>query len=237
MIATQRRLRFAVIPVAFAALALTGCQDEAPSAAPPTAAGGVTSQQPTSAPSAPTAVETSSPSPTSQYTPPETTTSTSTSPPVTGGSGGCSSSSSYDGKPGAAPKPIAEAQTFQDSRASVTVTPIKPTIDSSGSDSFFPGAGKVTAVFPITVKASGGSFVVSSLQVSLIDGSQAACQRDTLGRVVPSGDQLPVKILADGDSISAKAAFAVPAGADLSKYQLLFSRDSGTAANLAWNGS
>lgn len=232
-----RRLRYAALPAAFAMIALAGCQDEAPTAAAPSVAptAAPTQAAPTSAPTAedtPTSEEPTSEEPTTEAS------SSSSSEDSSDASGAvCDETGSYVHIPGVAPKPIGTKQTYSGD-ATLEVTAGKPTIDSTSTDSYFPGDGMVTISYPVTLKLTQGSyFVTSYLEFTLMDQSQNACNRDSSGTVVPKSKQLSVDSLHEGDTVSAQVVYAVPKGADYSKYQLLFGKDSSGKADLAWNGS
>ncbi|WP_245553627.1 hypothetical protein [Demetria terragena] len=135
------------------------------------------------------------------------------------------------------PKPLSEPQTIkkEQGEGEAQVSFGKPTVDTSGGTSFFPGDGFQVAIYPVTVKAVTGSYVISELHFGLTDPSDRPCKRDVGNAVVPSSDEIPVEILKQGDAISGKVGFAIPAGADLSKYSLVYSQNySEGKAELAW---
>ncbi|MDE9366132.1 hypothetical protein PZ938_10995 [Luteipulveratus sp. YIM 133132] len=237
MIAT-RRLRLAVIPAAFAALALAGCQDEAPTAAPPAAP---TSQAPaaTSSAPAPTAAP-STESPTSEAPAPAPSASTSASS-AAGGVVCDSDSGDAILRAGMQGKPLGK-QTVTglgySKDTSIDVTVGKPTIDSTSTDDYFPGDGMVTAQFPVTVELKAGSyFVTAPGQFGLVDGNDNICDRDISGTVVPRSKQIPIESLKSGDKFSGTIAFAVPAGADLKGYYVVFNDNNGGKAQATWTAS
>ncbi|MDF8265224.1 hypothetical protein [Luteipulveratus flavus] len=239
MIAT-RRLRLAVIPAAFAALALAGCQDEAPTAAPPAAP---TSQAPaaTSSAPAPTAAP-SSEAPSSQAPAPAPTSST-PSPNSSGPASGveCNSTLSSNRRGDSPAKPIGTKQAASgigfSKDDSVEVIVGKPTIDSTSTDDYFPGDGMVVLKFPTLIKATAGSAVVSYLNFSLLDPEGNPCDPDVSGTVVAKTQQLDVTTVKAGDSLSGLLVFAAPAGADYTKYNVVFASESRGKAELAWTAS
>ncbi|KNX36863.1 DUF4352 domain-containing protein [Luteipulveratus halotolerans] len=240
------RPRLAVVPVALAAIVLAGCQDEAPTALPPQPSStSPVAGTPTAAPSDPAAAPTSAPTEQPAATVTVTATPTPTAaapatPPAAGTSSGvCASTSTYEGRPGPAATPIATKQTFTDNGGSVEMTVGRPTIDRTSTGStYYPGEGMVSAVFPVTLKNTSASyFITSSLKFTLVDGQQRPCKRDTLNYAVPDSQQLDVDSLHAGDSVSAKLVFAVPQGADLSGYQVLFTDNYPGVADLAWKAS
>ncbi|AKU17236.1 hypothetical protein VV02_17550 [Luteipulveratus mongoliensis] len=230
-------MRFAVVPVALAAMALAACQDDAPTAVVPTG-------QPTAPTAAPTAPATQEPTaeptqaPVTPTEQPSPTSSATYSPPAAGGAGVCSSSSSYEGQPGPAAKPIGSLQTF-DKSGTVEITVSKPTIDTKPTSStYYPGEGMVTAIFPVTMKPTSASyFITSPLKFTLVDDSKRPCKRDTLNYAVPEAQQIQVKSLRQGEALSTKLVFAVPKSADLTKYQVLFTENYPGVANVAWTAS
>ncbi|BDZ57572.1 hypothetical protein [Barrientosiimonas endolithica] len=234
----SRRASFLVAPAVLAAMTLSACQDEAPTAAPPTAASQPPSPSQTQGP-APTS-QAPAPAPSSQAPAPAPSSTAAPAPaPSSGGAGQCDSSSSYTLERGSVqPKPVGTAQRAKtDKGGEVEVTIGKPTVDSSSGDSYFPGDGMQTVIYPVTVKAVSDSYVSTPLSIGLVDSSDEPCSAD-FGIVVPRGQRLPIEILQQGDTASGKAAFAVPAGADLSKIYVLFADDySGGDAQLAWNGN
>ena len=237
------RPRLAVVPVALAALFLAGCQDEAPTALPPQPSSTApVAGTPTAPPSETTTVPTEQPTATVTVTatPTAPTATAPTPPPAVGTSTGvCASTSTYEGRPGPAAKPIATKQSYTDNGGSVEMTVGRPTIDrTSTGSSYYPGEGMVSAVFPVTIKdVSASYFITSSLKFTLVDAQQRPCKRDTLNYAVPDAQQLDVDSLHSGDSVSAKLVFAVPAGADLSSYQVLFTDNYPGVADLAWKAS
>lgn len=231
---SSRSARLAVVPAVFAALALSACQEDAPSAAPPTPAsptadasqGGGDAPEATQSQAAPTEEPSQAPSAGAPGSSP------------TGGSGGCESTDLFKITRGSvSPKARTEAQTvkkdYGDGTAEVTIG--KPEVDTSGGDSYFPGPGKQVVVFPVTIKAVTGSYVISELHFGLTDPSDQPCKRDNLNAVVKDSDEIQSEILQKGDTKSGKVGFAVPAGADLSKYSVVYAEDySGGQANIAW---
>ena len=234
-----RRASFLVAPAVLAAMTLSACQDEAPTAAPPTAASQPPSPSQTQEP-APTS-QAPAPAPSSQAPAPAPSSTAAPAPaPSSGGAGQCEESSSYTLERGSVqPKPVGTPQRVTTENGSeVEVTVGKPTIDNSSGDTFFPGDGMQAVIYPITVKLISGSFYVTTyLAFGVADASDNACARD-YGTVVKRSERMPVESLRTGDVKSAKAAYAVPAGTDMSKIYVLFADnyDAGKA-ELAWNGS
>ncbi|WP_052593524.1 DUF4352 domain-containing protein [Luteipulveratus mongoliensis] len=226
-----RRLRLAVIPAAFAALALAGCQDEAPTAQAPTAP--ATSAAPTQAPTA--APSTQAPAPSTSEAP--------SAPSSSAASTGveCDSTLSSNRPGNVQSKPIGTKQSASglgfSKDESVEVTVSKPTIDATSTDDYFPGDNMVVLEFPTTIKAVKGSAVVSYLNFSLIDPNDNPCNPDVSGTVVPKTKQLDVTTVKEGDSLSGLLVFAAPKGADYTKYRVIFAEDNGGKADLGWTAS
>ncbi|WP_018156304.1 hypothetical protein [Demetria terragena] len=231
----SRSTKALVVPALLATFALSACQDSAPTAAPPTS--------PTSS-----AAQTVDPDATSEATsaPAESPSEDSGSAsPEESGSGeesgkACKNESTYRmEKEEVEAKPLNTTQRAKADigRGEAEISFGEPTIDTAGGDNFFPGDGMQTVIYPVTLKmvASEGAFITTKLAFGMVDKSDEACQPDTLSKVMKPSDQLSVTTLKPGDSISKKVAFAVPAGAKLEDYALLFNDNyaSGEAA-LAW---
>ena len=243
-----RRTRLAVVPAVFAALALSACQDEAPSAAPPTPASptaGAT-QDGGDAPAtedggdAPAATQ-SQAAPTEEPSQAPETSDSGGDDSGSSASGGCENTSSFAFNKGSAEaKPQDEVQTatYKSSGGQAKISFGKPKMDTSGGDSYFPGDGKQTVIYPVTIEMTGGSyFIATRLAFGLVDGQDKSCKSDVLNAVIPESDEVPVESMKPGDKLSKKLAFAVPAGADLKDYSLLFASDySSGSAELAWKG-
>lgn len=234
----NRRASLVLVPAVLAAMTLSACQDEAPTAAPPTAASQPPSPSQQPQQPAPTS-QAPAPAPSSQAPAPAPSSSAAPAP-SSGGAGQCEESSSYTLERGSVqPKPVGTAQRITtDNGSEVEVTVGKPTIDTSSGDTFFPGDGMQAVIYPITVKLISGSFYVTTyLAFGVADAADNACARD-YGTVVKRSERMPVETLRAGDVKSAKAAYAVPAGTDMSKIYVLFADnyDAGKA-ELAWNGS
>ncbi|WP_018156306.1 hypothetical protein [Demetria terragena] len=228
--------RALAVPAVLAALALTACQDAAPTAAPPTPVSPTASQ--TADPTAEQSESSSSPS--SEETPSESSSSSTSSTSEQENSGAtCNGRGSFTlKKEGAEAKPQDAVQTVNyrsgDGQAEVSFG--KPTIDTSGGDTFFPGEGMQTVIYPVTIKMTGGrSFISTRLSLGLVDAQDNPCDQDTLAAVVSRADQVPVEVMKPGDTMSKKIAFAIPAGAKLEDYSLLFASDySSGKAEHAW---
>lgn len=238
-----RSTRMAVVPAVFAALALSACQDEAPSAAPPTPAsptaeasqGDDAQPEATQSPEAPTEESTQAPE-------------TSQAPPSDDGgsgasSGGCDATSSTFSftkgnlQPKAQTAPQTASYRSNDGKAEVSFG--KPKVDTSGGDSYFPGPGKKVVIYPVTIEMKSGSYYITSrLQLGLVDENDQPCKQDSGSYVLDRSEVMPVESLKQpGDKISKKMAFAIPADADLSKYSLVYASDySSGKAELAWKG-
>ena len=235
----NRRLRLAVIPAALAALTLAGCQDEAPTAAPPAPATSSAAAAPTEAPTteapAPAPSTTEAPAPTTQAPAPAPSTSAAASGVV------CDSSSSTAIlRAGMAVKPLG-TQTATglgyDKDGSIDITVSKPTIDSSSTDSYFPGDGMVAITFPVTIKHKTGDYYIPSpQQFGLVDDQDNVCDRD-YGTITPRSKQIQIESLKNGASASGLVTFAVPAGADYKKYAVVWKDEGGGKAQLAWAAS
>lgn len=237
----SRSTRLAVVPAVLAALTLSACQEEAPTAAPPTPASpSAGATQGGDGGDAPGATQTQPPTAEPTQAPPSPETSGDNGGGASGSSAGgaCQSTDLFKIKRGSVtPKARTEAQTvkkdYGDGTAEVTVG--TPEVDTSGGDTFFPGAGMQTVVFPLTITAKTGSYVVSELHFGLTDKSDQPCKRDVLNRVVPNADEIPVKTLQEGEKLSGKIGFAVPAGAKLEDYTVVYAEDySGGQADVAW---
>lgn len=241
----NRRLGLVVAPALLSAMVLSGCQDEAPTASAPSAPAQSTQTQEqgssSQSQSSPSTTESSSSS-TSESSSPTTessSSSSSSSSDSSGSSGKCKNTSSFAFERGdVQPKPLNTEQEFKTSAGAVKISFGQPTVNSSGGDSYFPGDGMETVIYPVTMKASGSYWIAARLKFGLADESGETCKSDTLGAVLPRGEAVEVKSMRGGDTYSAKIAFAVPAGADLSKYSVLFAEEysSGEDADLAWNG-
>jgi hypothetical protein len=225
----SRSTRLAVVPAVFAALALSACQDEAPTAAPPSPASPTAQQTATSEPTG------AAPAAPSSAAPSEPAASSSSAAPS---GGGCQSTDMFKIKRGdASPKPRSTPQRvkkdYGDGEAEVTIG--QPTIDTSAGTSFFPGDGQQVVIVPVSIKAVTGTYVISELHFGLTDPADEPCKRDVLNDVVPKDDEVPVETLKEGDTISGKIGFAVPAGADLSKYTVVYAEDYNSGkADIAW---
>lgn len=234
---TNKRMRLAVIPAVFAALALAGCQDEAPTTVAPTAA------QQTSAPSAAPTAEAPTAAPTTEAAPAPSTAEAAPAPSSSAPApaNGVECDSTGENRPGdSAPKPLGSKQTASVTKYGETtdlaVTVGKPTKDTSSSDSFFPGEGMEVVIYPTTIQLMKGSYaVVSYMNVSLIDPNENPCKPDVLNKIVPESKSIDVTTLKGTDSVSGQLAFAVPVGADLTKYKVIFASKNGGKAELAWN--
>lgn len=228
----QKLTRSTLVPAAVAALALSACGSEAPSAAPPTAADDGGDESPVATQSEETPPEESSPAPTSPESSEE------------GGaddtSGKCESTSMFKIlRGGVTPKERSKAQTVDrkigDGSAEVRIG--TPKVDTSGGDKYFPGSGMQTVVFPVTVAAKTGTYVLSEQNIGLTDKSDEPCQRDNLNKVVPKTDEIPVKTLQQGEKLSGKVGFAIPAGAKLEDYTVVYAEESSGKADIAWKAA
>ncbi|CAG7572751.1 hypothetical protein FB554_0892 [Barrientosiimonas humi] len=240
----NRRASLLVVPAVLAAMTLSACQDEAPTAAPPTPASQPPSPTQTQQPQQPApSTQAPAPAPSTSEAPapaPTTQTPSSSAAPAPSGSGAggqCESSSLFPIKRGSVqPKPLNTPQTgtsLSDRTAEIRIG--NPEIDTSGGDSYFPGDGMQTVIYPVTMKITNGSFIVARLAYGLVDDQDNPCQPDTLGGVLPKGEQFEVETVQEGSSLTKKIAFAVPIGADLSKYSVVFADDYNSGdAELAW---
>lgn len=241
-----RRAGLAVVPAVLAAMTLSACQDAAPTAAPPTAASQPPSpsqtQQPapsTTEPPAPAPSTTEQPAPAPSTTEPPapapTSAPSSSAAPGSGSGGQCNDTGVYRIKRGSvAAKPLATTQPVKDSGGAADIAFGQPTIDTSSGDSFFPGEGMQTVIYPVTIKVTEGSYVSSRLKFGLTDPAGKPCTQDVMNAVVSEGDQLDIDLLQSGETVTKKLVWAVPAGADLSKYALVYKEDYPGDADLAW---
>ncbi|BDZ57573.1 hypothetical protein [Barrientosiimonas endolithica] len=237
---TTRRAGLAVVPAVLAAMTLSACQDEAPTAAPPTAASQPPSPSQTQEPAPTSQAPAPAPSTTEQPAPAPTSAPASSAAPAPSGSGSggavCEDSGSYTidrGSVGA--KPLNTVQKGKGVGGTIDISFGPPTLDTSSGNSFFPGEGKQTVIYPVTLKLSDGDFFTASyLKFGLTDQSGNPCKADVLNAVISGSDKLDVESLSPGDTLTKKLAFAVPVGADLSKYSLVFNDDSNGDAELAW---
>lgn len=234
----NRRLGLVVAPALLSAMVLTGCQDEAPTASAPSApsqstqsqeqGGDATQSQSSSSPDASSSSSTTESSS-------STTESSSSSSDSSGGAGQCDNSSTFKINRGSAEaKPLDTEQEAKGNGGSVKIKFGQPTVNTSGGNSYFPGSGMQTVIYPVTMKASGSYWIAARLKFGLNDASGTSCKSDTLGAVLPTGESVEVKSLREGDTYSGKLAFAVPSGADLSKYTLVFKEDYPGDADIAW---
>lgn len=233
MKSSTRSVRLAVVPALMAAFALSACQDAAPTAAPPSSP--AATAEATQAPSEESA------EPSEESSAPETSESSeSTEAAPSANSGGeeeCESKDMYriereDVQPADSGKPQSADSRYGDSQ--VEITPGKVTVDTSAGDDYFPGEGNQTIIIPVTMEAKGGSFVVSDLGFGVSDGADEACEADN-STVISRSEGIQVETLEEGDKVTGKLAFAVPTGADLSKYTLNYASDySSGEADIAW---
>lgn len=241
-----RRLRYAAVPAAFAMIALAGCQDEAPTTSAPTAAptAAASSQAPWPAPTgeAPSAPASSAPASSAAPAAPSTSAAAPANPSDYKGPKCDSTSGSSQFLAGLATKPVGTAQTADklgySKNTSVEVTLGKPKVDSTSKTSFFPGDGMVAISYPVTIKLKLGSYYISSRSnFAMSDPGDNPCEADILGEVVPKSKQVQIESLKPGDSTSGTLTFAVPKGADYTKFHVMFNENGGGKAQLAWDGS
>ncbi|YAL84350.1 hypothetical protein ACMYYO_05965 [Dermacoccaceae bacterium W4C1] len=195
------------------------------SATPERAAGSSSGAgSPTSAPSS---------APTSAAASPSTQGTSSSEP-----AGECSSSSSFVLKRGeVAAKPVGTAQRVKTSNGEVEVTVGEPQVDAGAGTDSFPGSGMETVIYPLQVKVLSGTYVSTYLAFGAADGQDRPCQRDA-GTVISPSERVQIRILRSGDTLTAKAAYAVPAGVDLKTISVLYADEYARGdAQLAWNGS
>ncbi|YAL84351.1 hypothetical protein ACMYYO_05970 [Dermacoccaceae bacterium W4C1] len=242
----NRRASVLAVPAVAAALVLSACQEAAPDVAAPSVPGqssGVTPTQQSGDPAEQTTE--SQPSQTQESQPTQTqesqsseSSSSSTEPDTSVPSGTeCRNPSSFALTRGTVEaKPLNEKQTGSGRTAGndVEITFGTPTLDTSSGSSSFPGDGMQTVIYPITMKATGSYWIASYLKFGLVDAKGNGCRADVLNAVISGSDKVSVKSLREGDTFTGKLAYAIPAGADLNDYTLVYKEDYPGAADLAW---
>ncbi|WP_289232580.1 hypothetical protein [Barrientosiimonas endolithica] len=134
-----------------------------------------------------------------------------------------------------AAKPLNTVQKGKGSGGTADISFGAPTVDTSSGDSFFPGEGMQTVIYPVTIKLTEGDYWTTTyLKFGLNDEAGTSCKADVLSAVLSGSDKLDVQSLNSGDTVTKKLAFAVPVGADLSKYTVVYKENYPGDADLAW---
>lgn len=234
----NRRAALVAVPAVVAAMALSACQEEAPSVGAPSAPSQSTQAQSSSAAASTSEAAPSTSSESSSSSSESSSSSSSSSGSASGKECRNNIGSDFERRDVEA-KPLNTVQTGSSRYGSgkIEIKVGAPEINSTDGDSYFPGDGMETVIYQVTVKASGTSYVHSELQYGLTDENDEPCKKDIGNTIIPESQTFQVDTLRDGDTVTKKVAFAVPAGADLSKYSFLFASDySSGDAELAWKG-